>query len=131
MDEELENGSDPKAVGVQERLDWIRSKYGLVPLVVEEMAKEPETFIPYFDFTRNTTFEPKHLDKKIVELAIISAGSALASEHCLGIHLEQARESGATKEEIREALLIGAYMAFVKSQSISFRMFQKMSLTSK
>lgn len=86
---------------VKERLDWIRQRYGRVPLLVEDMAKRSDIFIPYFDFTRMAVFEPKSLDRKTLELATLAAGSARASEHCLGIHLEQARASGGSRDEIK------------------------------
>lgn len=95
---------------VKQRLDWLREKYGRIPLVVEKMAERPEIFIPYFDFSKLVLFEPIYLDRKTLELATIAAGSSLASEHCLGIHLEQALAAGASKEEIMEVLLLGAYM---------------------
>jgi AhpD family alkylhydroperoxidase len=120
--------ADGKGVGeeVQSRLDWIRERYGRMPFVVEEMAKRPEIFLAYFEFSRLAVFEPAHLDRKTVELAMIAAGSALASEHCLAIHLEQARAAGASDDEIRETLLLGACMAFNKSQSVAFRTLAQM-----
>lgn len=114
-------------VEVKERLDWINERYGRVPLVVEMMAKRPDIFLPYFEFSRLALFEPKNLDRRTLELATIAAGSALASEHCLGIHLEQAHNAGATDDEIMEALLLGAYMALTKSQAVAFRMFIQMT----
>ena len=128
MSDGAEEDPSQEATGaeVQERIEWIRKKYGRVPLVVEEMSKRPDLFLPYFEFSRVAVFEPKHLDRKTTELAIVAAGSALASEHCLAIHLDQARAAGASKDEIAEALLVGAYMSLTKSQSVALRMLQQM-----
>jgi len=56
----------------------------------------------------------------------VAAGSALASQHCLSIHLEAAIKAGANDDEILESVLIGSFMAMTRSQSVALRMFQDM-----
>ena len=106
---------------VKERLEKIRKVYGFVPLVSEILSERGDIFIPFTDLTAGVFYRPKHLDQKTVELAAISSGAALASEHCLGVHIEQAKDLGATEGEIFEAMMVGSMMAMNRSQSIAFR----------
>jgi len=81
----------------------------------------PTLFIPYTDLSRRLIIEPQHLSMKEMELAAVSAGAALGSEHCLNVHIPQAKKFGASREEIIETVMIGCFMAMTKGQSIAFR----------
>ena len=48
--------------------------------------------------------EFKHLDKKSLEIAAISASMAAVCQPCLKYHLDQAVKVGCTKDEINEAI---------------------------
>lgn len=109
---------------VKERLEKIRKVYGFIPLVSEVLSERGDIFIPFTDLTASVFFRPKCLDPKTVELAAISSGAALASEHCLGVHIEQAQSLGASDGEIFEAMMVGSMMAMNKSQSVAFRKLQ-------
>ncbi|NYT11832.1 MAG: carboxymuconolactone decarboxylase family protein [Methanomassiliicoccales archaeon] len=109
---------------VKERLEKIRKVYGFTPLVSEVLSERGDIFIPFTDLTASVFFRPKHLDQKTVELAAISSAAALASEHCLGVHIEQAKSLGVTEEEIFEAMMVGSMMSMNRSQSIAFRKFK-------
>jgi len=110
---------------VKERLEKIRRVYGFVPLVSDVLSERGDMFIPFTDLTASAFFRPKYLDQKTVELAAISSGTALASEHCLGVHIEQAKSLGVSEDEIFEAMMIGSMMAMNKSQSVAFRKFKE------
>ncbi len=106
---------------VKDILKKTEEVYGRVPLVSEVLAERPDLFIPYSEMSKNLFMEPKHLDQVTAELAAIAAGAALSSEHCLGVHIEQALKYGATKDKIMEAMVIGAFMNMNRSNSISLR----------
>jgi AhpD family alkylhydroperoxidase len=108
---------------VKERLEKIRKIYGFVPLVSDVLSERGDMFIPFTDLTASVFLRPRYLDQKTVELAAISSGAALASEHCLGVHIEQAKSLGASEDEIFEAMMVGSMMAMNKSQSVAFRKF--------
>ena len=106
---------------VKARLEKIRKIYGFVPLVSDVLSERGDVFIPYSDLTASVFFRPKYLDPKTIELAAISSGTALASKHCLEVHIDRAKELGATDGEIFEAMMVGSMMAMNKGQSIAFR----------
>ena len=109
---------------VEDRLEKIRTTYGYIPLVTEILSKRGDIFIPYSDMTQSVFFKPKHLDRKVVELAAISGATALGSDHCLEVHIDQAYSLGATEGEIFEAMMAGSMMPMTRSQSIAFRKFK-------
>jgi AhpD family alkylhydroperoxidase len=71
---------------------------------------------------------PDHLDRKTAELAAVAAGSAVASEHCLNVHIEAAFNAGASMDEILESIMMGAFMSLTKSQSIALRKLEDISI---
>ena len=95
--------------------------YGFQPFLTDFLSQYPDLFVAYTELSGRLLVEPKHLSLKEVELASISAGAALGSEHCLNVHIAQALKVGATKEEIVEAMMIGGLMAMTRSLSASFR----------
>lgn len=109
---------------VERRLEKIRTIYGYIPLVTEILSRRSDIFIPYSDLTQSVFFKPKHLDRKMVELAAISGATALGSEHCLEVHVDQAYNLGATEGEVFEAMMVGSMMSMTRSQSIAFRKFK-------
>jgi AhpD family alkylhydroperoxidase len=118
-------GSEAKGSSVEEqvrmRLEQLRKEFGEVPLVPQELSAFPDLFLPYASLSDRVLLNPEYMDKKSVELACIAAGSALASEHCLNVHIKQALKFGATKSEVMEAAMVGAFMAMTASQSVAFR----------
>ncbi|MFP4171130.1 MAG: carboxymuconolactone decarboxylase family protein [Methanomassiliicoccales archaeon] len=106
---------------VRRRLRRIEEVMGKVPLVTETLAGREDLFLPYTDLNQSVFYRPKHLDRKTVELAAISSAASLGSEHCLDVHIEQARALGATRDEVMEAMMVGSMMAMTRSQAVAFR----------
>lgn len=106
-----------------EMLKNIQETYGRIPLVSQVLSRRPDIFVPYTELASSVMYSPAHLDPKTMEIAAVCASSALASEHCLNVHIEQASQFGATKEEIFESLMLGSFLAMTKSQSIAIRKF--------
>ena len=112
---------------VARRLEETKEFFGTVPFVPRFLSTRPDIFIPYHDLSKRVMFKPAHLDRKTSELAAVAAGSAVASEHCLNIHIEAAFNAGASKDEILEAIMMGAFMSLTKSQSIALRKLDDIS----
>ena len=106
---------------VRRVLERAKEEYGFVPLVSEVMSDRPDLFLPYSEISAGLFFRPKHLDRQTVELAAITAGAALGSENCLGVHIPQAFKLGVSEEAVLEAMILGAFMSMNRSNSIAFR----------
>jgi len=106
---------------VSKVLARVREEYGFVPLVSEVMSARPDIYLPYSEMSSSLFFNPQHMDRKTAELAAISAGAALGSENCLGVHIPQALKLGVSEEEVMEAMFIGSFMSMNRSNSIALR----------
>ncbi len=112
---------------VERRLKETKDLFGTVPFVPQFLSTRPDIFIPYHDLSKKVMLKPDHLDRKTSELAAVAAGSAIASEHCLNVHIEAAFNAGASKDEILESIMMGAFMSLTKSQSIALRKLDSIS----
>jgi AhpD family alkylhydroperoxidase len=72
---------------------------------------EPRFRAVYKAFYKQTYFLPTTLDPKTKELIAIAVSAALKCEGCLEGHIKKARELGATKHEISDALVIAVGIA--------------------
>ena len=106
-------------------LKAIEAKYGFVPLVNQVMSENPDLFIPTVNLSKAILeADTKKLDPKTSYLCAVAAASALGAEHCIRVQGTHAKASGATKDEMMEAIVIGSYMAMTRSQSYAFRVLQ-------
>jgi AhpD family alkylhydroperoxidase len=112
---------------VARRLKETKEFFGTVPFVPGFLSTRPDIFIPYHDLSKKVMLNPPHLDHKTSELAAVAAGSAVASEHCLNVHIEAAFNAGATQDEILESIMMGAFMSLTKSQAIALRKLDEIS----
>ncbi|HSV42711.1 MAG TPA: carboxymuconolactone decarboxylase family protein [Methanomassiliicoccales archaeon] len=119
------NGEKDKETKVRQYLQHFEEHYGQVPFITNQISKRQDLFLGYAEFSNHLMFNPKFLDQKTMELAAISAGAALGAEHCLDVHLRQASKFGANDEEIFEAIMVGAYMAMTRSQSVALRRYKE------
>lgn len=106
---------------MERRLRAQEDFYGFQPFLSNFLSKYPDLFMAYTELSGRLLLEPKHLGLKEMELASVSAGAALGSDHCLNVHIPQALKVGATKEEVVEAIMVGALMSMTKGLSTSFR----------
>jgi AhpD family alkylhydroperoxidase len=106
---------------IKMRLKRLADFYGQVPFVSTSLSQHPDLFLPFSDLSQRLLLEPKHLSLKEMELAAVAAGTALGSEHCLNVHIPQAIKVGASKDEVREAIMVGSFMAMTKGQSVALR----------
>jgi 4-carboxymuconolactone decarboxylase len=107
-------------------LKAIERKYGFIPMTNQILSERPDMFIPAIGFSKAILENPNSsLEPKYRYLLAISAASALGSQYCIDIQIKHALDAGATKEEIMETLMIGAYMTMSRSQSIALREYDK------
>jgi len=106
---------------IERRLKRQEAFYGSPTFVAKFLSEQEDLFIPFTDLSSRLLMEPRHLSLKEMELAAVAASAALGSEHCLNVHIPQARKVGATKEEITEAIMVGSFMAMTKGQSVALR----------
>ncbi len=111
---------------VKRRLAYLEMEFGEVPLLAQELSSYPDIFLPHTELMNQVLLNPKHLDKKTAELAAIAAGTALGGEHCLAVHLRQAQRNGASKDELVEAMMVGAVMSMTVSQSVGLRKIKEL-----
>ncbi len=107
-------------------LEKIRKRYGFVPEINRIMSEHPDVFLPAVRYSKSVLENPDSVfDDKTRYLVSAAAASALASPYCTDVMIRHAADSGATGEEVFEAVMIGCYMAMSKSQSIALREFDK------
>jgi len=59
----------------------------------------------------NSVYETGRLDRKTKELIATAAATLNRCVHCTRVHIERAKEYGASKEEIAEAIMVAALIA--------------------
>jgi alkylhydroperoxidase/carboxymuconolactone decarboxylase family protein YurZ len=103
-------------------LDAIERRFGEIPTINRIMSERPDIFIKSAGMSKAVLENPNsELDPKIRYLMAVSAASALGSNFCIEVQGKHAKDLGATKNEMMEAMLIGSYMAMTRSQSIALR----------
>ena len=107
-------------------LKRIEEKYGNVPLVNKVLAQDPDLFIPAANMAKAALeSEDKKLDAKTSYLCAVAAATGLGAQHCILVQGNHAKDAGVTKDEMREAMFIGSYMAMTRSQSYAFRALEE------
>jgi len=104
-------------------LEAIRNAYGFVPVVNQVLSERPDLFVPGVAYSRAVLEADGDLDRKTRYLCAISAATAAGGEYCVAVQMKHAREEGATKDEILEAIVIGSMMAMTRAQSYALRKY--------
>ena len=107
-------------------LKRIEERYGEVPLVNKVLSQDPDLFIPSANMAK-ATFESdeKKLDARTTYLCAVAAATGLGAQHCILAQGKHAKDVGVTKDELREAMFIGSYMAMTRAQSYAFRALEE------
>ena len=100
---ESKNGENLNDIDVEEILAKIETYFGFVPKILEDDS----------------------LPSLTKEFISIGAASALGAEHCLKTHVDVARESGATNEQILLAIMMGAFITETKALASSLRVYEE------
>ncbi|MDO5862122.1 MAG: carboxymuconolactone decarboxylase family protein [Thermoplasmata archaeon] len=116
----MQENPEQRAI-VDKMLETIRREYGFVPVVNQVLSERPDVFVPMGNLGKAVLEADGDIDRKHRYLCAIAAASALGGEYCLDVQTKHAKAAGATKDEIFEAMMIGAYMAMTRSESYAFR----------
>ncbi|AGI48132.1 putative gamma-carboxymuconolactone decarboxylase subunit -like protein [Thermoplasmatales archaeon BRNA1] len=104
-------------------LDEVKKEYGYVPVTNQVLSCRPDIFVPSFDFGKSVFEGKSSFDPKMRHLLGLAAAAALGGEYCMKAQMKDAKDLGATEDEVIEVLEIAAYMCMTRSQSYSFREF--------
>ncbi|MDD1743336.1 MAG: carboxymuconolactone decarboxylase family protein [Methanomassiliicoccales archaeon] len=78
---------------------------------LEELAKhEPPTVNALYRY-KHEIFKDAALSIREKELIAVSLSCVLKCETCLEVHARDALKNGATKEQLREAMMVALYMS--------------------
>lgn len=103
-------------------LKRIEKAYGFVPVVNQVLSERPDMFLPSAEASKSI-LERGTMDRKTKILCAVSAAAALCGEYCLEVQIEHAKDAGATRDEVLEAIMVGCQMNFTRSQSYALRRF--------
>ena len=97
-------------------------KHLILNMSLDELAKhEPSTVNALYRY-KHEIFKDAALSIREKELIAVAISSVLKCEGCLDVHAKEALKRGATKEQLREALMVALYLsgpsAFVWSPTI-------------
>ncbi|OPY31724.1 MAG: Alkyl hydroperoxide reductase AhpD [Methanomassiliicoccales archaeon PtaU1.Bin124] len=74
------------------------------------MQEQPEVINSMYRY-KHTIFKDGSLSEKEKELVAVAVICVLKCEECLEVHAQRALQLGATKDEIREAVMVAMYLA--------------------
>lgn len=97
-----------------------RGMLGVVPFIFEPMKERPDLFI-LSTFGDYMACRPPGMDPKTAELVAVAAAAAFGAPDCLKLHFRAAQKEGATRDELRDVLLIAALIGKTKVLAQSFR----------
>lgn len=118
---------EEKEAIVQKLLKSIEEKYGSVALVNQVLSEDPDLFIPTCNMAKSAMeADTKKLDPRTTFLCAVAAATGLGAQHCILAQGRYAKNAGVTKDEMREAMFIGSYMAMTRSQSNAFRVLEEL-----
>lgn len=78
---------------------------------LEQIAEQqPEVIRAMYRF-KNEVFKDRALSFKEKELIAVAVTAVLKCDECFQLHSKNAIEAGATKDQVRESLLVAMYLA--------------------
>ena len=96
---------------------------GVMPEILPLLSEPAEPFV--LSSLSNTFYcRPKSLSPKTAELLALAAAAGAGAEHCIRVHIRSAQKEGASREEIRDTLLIAGFIGRTRILSIAFREFR-------
>jgi len=96
---------------------------GKVPFIFSYMNERPESFVlsTLGDFY---TARPKSMDVQTAEIATIAAAAALGADACLKMHIRVALESGVSRDQVLDTLLIASLIGKTSVMTKSLRVLR-------
>jgi AhpD family alkylhydroperoxidase len=82
-----------------------------MPMSLDLISKQQPDVIAALYRLKGAVFKEGALSVKEKELIAVAVTALLKCDECLTVHANKAKEAGATKDEIRESLLVAMYLA--------------------
>jgi len=96
-------------------MEYFRSRFGKAPAWVEVFGKNFPIILENYHLMRSNAVDEGLVSRKIKELILIAVNAADIYDEGMKIHINGALQSGASKEEIWEALLVATMVGGVVS----------------
>lgn len=106
-------------------LELVREQYGMVPFVHKVLARRPDVALPHVLNSRAVFDEGAILGPRVNELIATAVAAALRCDFCMQAHMEQALASGATSDELFQALLVAGAVCESSSFAHAFRVLTR------
>ncbi len=98
--------------------------YGEAPFRFATLRERPDLFV-LSALADYLACRPESLDPKTAELIAMTAAAAANAPDCLRIHMLAARNEGASREAIRDCLIIASVIRQASVQGRSFRILDE------
>jgi AhpD family alkylhydroperoxidase len=99
--------------------------YGGVPYRFSTLKERPDLFV-LSTLADYLTLRPASLDAKTAELIAMTAAAAANAPDCLRIHMRAAQKEGASRQTIRDCLIIASVIRQASVQARSFRVLDEL-----
>ena len=99
--------------------------YGEAPFRFATLRERPDLFV-LSALADYLACRPESLDPKTAELIAMTAAAAANAPDCLRIHMLAARNEGASREAIRDCLIIASVIRQASVQGRSFRILDEL-----
>ncbi len=99
--------------------------YGGVPYRFTTLKERPDLFV-LSALADYLALRPESLDAKTAELIAMTAAAAANAPDCLRIHMLAARNEGASRQAIRDCLIIASMIRQASVQGRSFRILDEL-----
>lgn len=96
---------------------------GVVPFIFSTLKERPDLFV-LSSLADYRACRPESLDPKTAELVALTAAAAANAPDCLRVHMSAARMEGASRQEIRDCLIIASVIAKTGVLARSFRILE-------
>lgn len=99
--------------------------YGGVPYRFTTLKERPDLFV-LSALADYLACRPESLDPKTAELVALTAAAVANAPHCLRVHMRAAQKEGATRQAIRDCLIIASVIRQASVQARSFRVLDEL-----
>lgn len=97
---------------------------GVVPFIFQTLKERPDLFV-LSALADLHACRPESLDAKTAELVALTAAAASNAPDCLGVHISAAHQEGASREEIRDCIIIASVIGKTGVLARSLRILQE------
>lgn len=97
---------------------------GVVPFIFQTLKERPDLFV-LSALADLYACRPGSLDAKTAELVALTAAAASNAPDCLRVHISAAHQEGASREEIRDCLIIASVIGKTGVLARSLRILQE------